>query len=144
MLQHWVREMPTTTSTSRPTQTASLAAPSAKRPRSRSRAPFSQAPLSGPSLPAAATVSTSAPSESHTGGNVTNNRLPPGTDLRLWHRGFIPTFIQYMARQANPWAISPRQAVLVMQTIWDVLFGDLPQTITTNSVIYRLVSALST
>ena len=53
-------------------------------------------------------------------------------------------FIQYVAHQANPWAIWPQQAVLVMQTIWDVLFGDLPQMIMTNSVIYKLVSALST
>ena len=51
--------------------------------------------------------------------------------------------IQYMVHQANPWAISPQQAVPVMKMIWDTLFGDLPQMIMTNSVTYRLVSALS-
>ena len=41
--------------------------------------------------------------------------------------------------QKNPWAITSRQAVPVIQIIWDHLFADIPQEIMTTSVIYHLV-----
>ena len=87
-----------------------------------------------------------APSITHTlapvldtGGNITNNSLPSGIDLRIWHWSFIPTIIQYIACQANPWAITPLQMVLVMQTVWDIFFSKIPQTIAATCLIYQLV-----
>ena len=47
--------------------------------------------------------------------------------------------IQYIAQQKNPWVIASRQAVPVIQIIWDHLFADIPQEIMTTSAIYHLV-----
>lgn len=122
-------------------QAASLAPPSNKRQRSRSgsRAPSSSrapsaTPVDGPSsaLPSA---------EPHVSGSVKNSDLPKGTDITVWRRSFIPTLIQFVARQENVWAVPTLQLVPVIQVIWDVLFN-IPQEITASSPIYRLVSAV--
>ena len=68
---------------------------------------------------AATTTTILAPTKPHTSGNITNNSLLPGTDLRTWHQCFIPTIIQYIAHQLNPWAIASHQMIPIMQTIWD-------------------------
>ena len=114
----------------------SLAAPPVKRQRSRSR---SQAPSSH--VPNILTVDSSAQgSAGSSDSSLKNNQLPLGTDMTLWRRNFIPSVIQFIARQNNPWAIPPLQMVPVMQTIWNEFFGNIPQTITATGVIYRLVS----
>ena len=129
---------------------ASLEAPSTQRQRScsgsrsrsRSCAPSAActvSPVEPLSSIAATTTTILAIAEPHTSGNITNNSLPPGTDLRTWRRCFIPTIIQYIARQLNPWAIASRQMIPIMQTIWDTFFSEIPQTITATCPIYRLV-----
>ena len=74
--------------------------------------------------------------------NTSDAHLSPGIDMWWWHQVFIPTWIQYLAWQRNPWAIFSRQGLLVIQIIRDNLFGDIPQEITANSVIYWLVHGL--
>ena len=127
---------------------ASLEAPSTQCQRScsgshsRSCAPsavHTVAPVEPLSSIAATTTTILAPTEPHTSGNIMNNSLPPGTDLRTWHWCYIPTIIQYIARQLNPWAIASRQMIPIMQTIWDTFFSEIPQTIMATCPIYRLV-----
>ena len=122
---------------------ASLEAPSTQCQRScsgshsRSCAPsavHTVAPVEPLSSIAATTTTILAPTEPHTSGNIMNNSLPPGTDLRTWHWCF-----QYIACQLNHWAIASQQMTPIMQTIWDTFFSKIPQTITATCPIYRLV-----
>ena len=90
------------------------------------------------------TSSTQGSTESHPGGGIKNNQLPLGTDMTLWHQSFIMNVIQYVAQQSNPWAVPPLQIIPVMQSLWEVFFDGIPQTITATSVIYCLVSVVHT
>ena len=85
---------------------------------------------------AATTTTILAPTEPHTSGNIRNNSLPPGTDLRTWCWCFIPTIFQYIVHQLNPWAIASWQIIPIMQTVWDTFFNEIPQTITTTCLVY--------
>ena len=86
-----------------------------------------------------ATIATSAPVDQAHIPNVNNSHLPAGVDSKIWYCSFISTFFQWFAQQKNPWAMPSRQIVEVMQIMWDAFFEDIPQEITTTSVVYHLV-----
>ena len=59
----------------------------------------------------------------------------------MFRRCLVSTFIEWLAQQKNPWAVSPKQAVEVIQIIWDsVLASTTPYTVTPTSTVYKLVS----
>ena len=101
-----------------------------------------------PAVPTtAATLAAVIPTEVHStkrlpsSGPVNNSQLPIGVMLKVFHRCLVSTFIEWLAQQKNPWAVSPKWAVEVIQIIWDsVLTSTAPYTVTPTSTVYKLVS----
>ena len=55
---------------------------------------------------------------------------------KVFHHCLVSTFIEWLAQQKNPFAVSPKQAVEVIQIIWDsVLTSTAPYTVTPTSTV---------
>ncbi|EGN93688.1 hypothetical protein SERLA73DRAFT_156243 [Serpula lacrymans var. lacrymans S7.3] len=69
-----------------------------------------------------------------------NANLPEGClEGGRWHSVFVPTYEKWAASQKNPWSIEDSKAIPAMQAIWDVIFPDIPYTITPNGPVYRIL-----
>lgn len=66
--------------------------------------------------------------------------LPNGVSGPLWRRVFISTYMRFVSWQNYPWEVPVKQACENMQTIWDEVYSDIPETITPSSVAYSIVS----
>ncbi|KAI0244989.1 hypothetical protein BJV78DRAFT_1289749 [Lactifluus subvellereus] len=54
----------------------------------------------------------------------TNSDLPPGCkENNVWRCTLIPTYIQYMSNQKNAWGIQDDDAIVILQGIWDYVYG---------------------
>ncbi|KAI0245227.1 hypothetical protein BJV78DRAFT_1356894 [Lactifluus subvellereus] len=54
----------------------------------------------------------------------TNSDLPPGCkENNVWRRTLILTYIQYMSNQKNAWGIQDNDAIVILQGIWDYVYG---------------------
>ena len=101
-----------------------------------------------PAVPATATtLAAVVPTEVHStkrlpsSGPVNNSQLPIGVMPKVFRHCLVSTFIEWLAQQKNPWAVSPKWAVEVVQIIWDsVLTSTAPYTVTPTSTVYKLVS----
>ena len=74
---------------------------------------------------------------------LSNNDLPDGVDLKIWRRSFVSTFMQYVGSSPNPWDIPAKQAVEIMQKIWDATGGP-DYVITTSTAVYQKVCGMFT
>lgn len=97
-----------------------------------------------PAVPATDTTLTAeVPSTDRLPSNVpvNNSQLPTGVTPKVFRRCLVSTFIEWLAQQKNPWAVSPKRAAEVIQIIWDsVLASTAPCTVTPTSAVYKLVS----
>jgi hypothetical protein len=80
------------------------------------------------------------------GKKYTNSELPSGAqDNGVWRQVFIPTYVQYLARQTSndAWTISDADAIQLMQQIWKFIYGArVPYRIKTRGPVFFLVRAL--
>jgi hypothetical protein len=54
----------------------------------------------------------------------------------------VTTLFWYVAYQQDPWNLDDDDAVIVMQQIWDALYGDaIPYNITIQDAVSTIVSA---
>ncbi|KAG2139788.1 hypothetical protein DEU56DRAFT_912055 [Suillus clintonianus] len=67
-----------------------------------------------------------------------NDDLPKGINQTIWHRVFIPTYIQYVTTLANPWKVPTKLVCEKMQVIWDVVFPNITHTVTSLSSVYYI------
>lgn len=119
-LQSWVGYKPSGTSTSLTAQATLLAPLPNKRQCSGSQVP------------------TTASSALMLSG-ITYDDLPYGTNRQLYRKIFIPTTIQYIAHELNPWGLPSMQLIPILQTIWDEVVG-ISIDVTAQSAVYQLVS----
>src|SRR5882724_6430197 len=66
--------------------------------------------------------------------------LPDGIDYKVWCQVFIPTFMKWVSRKDSPFKHNPKHSCEVMQSIWAVLFDDIPHIVVQSSPVYTLVS----
>ncbi|KAH8984333.1 hypothetical protein EDB92DRAFT_1950889 [Lactarius akahatsu] len=66
--------------------------------------------------------------------------LPPGAEENNRFRAvFIPTYEWWVRTQANPWVIPDDVAIPVLQSIWDVVYDDVPWVIYANDCVFERV-----
>lgn len=67
--------------------------------------------------------------------------LPGGPRVQdLWTNVFLPTLIRFIGTRLRPWSIDDTTSVVVVQSIWDVVFGaELPRRIESGDVVHYLV-----
>ncbi|EGN94013.1 hypothetical protein SERLA73DRAFT_78388 [Serpula lacrymans var. lacrymans S7.3] len=69
-----------------------------------------------------------------------NANLPEGClEGGRWRSVFVPTYEKWAASQKNPWSIEDSKAIPAMQAIWDIIFPNIPYTITPNSPVYCIL-----
>lgn len=68
-----------------------------------------------------------------------NINLPDGVDPKLWRRVFISTYMQYVATTPNPWEVPVKLGCETMQVIWNVIFPNIPYTVTSAGSVYLIV-----
>ena len=77
----------------------------------------------------------------------TNINLPNGyQDNNAWRGIFIPTYLQYLATRdvKDVWAISDKEAVSVLQKIWNYTYGNkITHTVTRKGPVFAVVSISS-
>ncbi|KAH9019020.1 hypothetical protein EDB85DRAFT_1873448 [Lactarius pseudohatsudake] len=67
--------------------------------------------------------------------------LPPGAEENNRFRAvFIPTYERWVGTQANPWVIPDDVAMPVLQSIWDVVYDDVPWVICANDCVFERVT----
>ena len=74
----------------------------------------------------------------------TNADLPPGClDVARWRRVFMTTYLQYLGGQDtdNAWIIKDKDAVLLMQCVWDYMYGaTVLHTVKVGGPVFHVVS----
>ena len=80
-----------------------------------------------------------------TGEKFKNEHLPFGaTHDNLWQWAFMPTYIQYIASQQDPWVFDDDSVLCAMQTIWDNVYGSqVVHTIKINQAVFSIVHSCS-
>jgi hypothetical protein len=68
-----------------------------------------------------------------------NGDLPSDIDFKTWHQVFVPTFIQWVSQQVNPFKHNAKLACETMQIIWDTISVNVPYMIIQSSPVYTLV-----
>ena len=66
--------------------------------------------------------------------------LPDGINYKVWHQVFVPMFMKWVSRQDSPFEHNLKCSCEVMQSIWGVLFDDIPHIVVQSSPVYILVS----
>ncbi|KAH9169057.1 hypothetical protein EDB89DRAFT_1908891 [Lactarius sanguifluus] len=67
--------------------------------------------------------------------------LPPGAEENNRFRAvFIPTYERWVRTQANPWVIPDDVAIPVLQSIWDIVYDDVPWVISANDCVFECVT----
>ena len=64
--------------------------------------------------------------------------LPDWIDTTWFQYTFIMTYMAFVGQTVDPWDVPVKQAVVVMQKIWDAI-GSLPYEIMSSSVVYLKV-----
>ena len=68
-----------------------------------------------------------------------NSDLPSDIDFKTWCQIFVPTFIQWVSQQVNPFKHNAKLACKTMEIIWDAISVDMPYMIIQSDPIYALV-----
>src|SRR5690348_13776819 len=64
--------------------------------------------------------------------------LPDWVNPTWFRYTFVTTYMSFVGQTTNPWDVPVKQAVVVMQKIWDAI-SHQPYEITSSSVLYRKV-----
>ncbi|KIJ16002.1 hypothetical protein PAXINDRAFT_11042, partial [Paxillus involutus ATCC 200175] len=90
----------------------------------------------------AAPHSTSTSQRSGSGVNkkYVKDDLPPGSTVdNIWRRVFISTLAHFTGGYDNPWTIPSDQFALVLQRIWDAVYGGkIEHTVTVGGPVYHI------
>ncbi|KAI0667183.1 hypothetical protein C8Q78DRAFT_1082317 [Trametes maxima] len=88
----------------------------------------------------AETSATTATVKSHTAPK--NSDLPSAAHKHnAWRTKFVPTFIKALGTREDPWGISEKQTIKILQLIWDVIYGEeVPWTIELNDAVHSLAT----
>ncbi|KAI0650193.1 hypothetical protein C8Q79DRAFT_1006481 [Trametes meyenii] len=86
--------------------------------------------------------------KSATTATVKSRAAPKNSDLpsaahthNAWRTKFIPTFLKALGTREDPWGISDRQTIGILQPIWDAIYGeDVPWTIEVNDAVHSLAT----
>ncbi|KAH8982929.1 hypothetical protein EDB86DRAFT_2811923 [Lactarius hatsudake] len=74
--------------------------------------------------------------------HTSRRSLPFGAEENnRFHAVFIPTYEWWVGTQANPWVIPDDIAILVLQSIWDVVYDNVPWVICVNNCVFEHVSS---
>jgi hypothetical protein len=57
-----------------------------------------------------------------------------------WRKKFIPTYIWFVSRTNDPWAIEDSVALSAMKKIWTKVYGAEKHTIATDGPVFSIVS----
>lgn len=58
-----------------------------------------------------------------------------------WRKKFIPTYIWFVARGDNPWAVEDSIALSALKKIWTKIYGNEKFAITTDGPVFAVVSS---
>jgi hypothetical protein len=59
-----------------------------------------------------------------------NKHLPSGIHEKdCWQKCFIPTFLDWVGQQADPWNLPENKVINVLQKIWNVVYKSIPYTV---------------
>lgn len=64
--------------------------------------------------------------------------FPDNIDSKWMRYTFISTYISFVSQTADPWDVPTRQAIEVMQKIWDAT-SDYKYEITASTLVYQKV-----
>ena len=64
--------------------------------------------------------------------------LPDSVDAKWFRHTFIPAYMAYVGQLKDPWDVPAKQAVEMMQKIWDETGGP-DYEITTSTAVYQKV-----
>jgi hypothetical protein len=67
-----------------------------------------------------------------------NEELPGWVDTHWFWHTFVTMYMAFVSQTADPWDVPAKQAVLVMQKIWDAT-NTCEYEITTSTAIYKKV-----
>jgi hypothetical protein len=73
-----------------------------------------------------------------TSKKVGSQAFPDNIDLKWFRYTFISTYITFVSQTADPWDVPVRQAIEVMQKIWDATSDDKYE-IMTSTLVYQRV-----
>jgi hypothetical protein len=69
----------------------------------------------------------------------TNDDLPRGT-YKKWTNTFIPSYIEFMDTQRDPFSLSSLEISSAMQEAWDIIYPGTPFNIQPRTCVFLLVS----
>jgi len=68
-----------------------------------------------------------------------NEELPDWIDAQWFRYTFVPTYMAFVGQTVDPWDVPVKQAVAVMQKIWNAISSE-PYEITDSAPVYKKVS----
>jgi hypothetical protein len=69
-----------------------------------------------------------------------NKDLPNGVHKEdCWHKHFIPTFLLWLGKQANPWNVLDDEVVNALQKIWNVVYKKIPYKVKQKDAVCAVV-----
>jgi hypothetical protein len=69
---------------------------------------------------------------------VRNEELPEWVELQWFRHTFVTTYMAFVGQTYNPWDVPVKQALIVMQKIWDACSA-YQYEITSSSAVYQKV-----
>ena len=67
-----------------------------------------------------------------------SKELPDWIDARWFRQIFVTTYMSFVGQSVDPWDVSAKRAVEVMQAIWDAT-NDKVYEVTTSTMVYQKV-----
>ncbi|KAH9166464.1 hypothetical protein EDB89DRAFT_1910690 [Lactarius sanguifluus] len=72
-----------------------------------------------------------------------NDELPGWTDAQWFRRTFVTTYMAFVGQTADPWDVPIKQAVEVMQKIWDATNGHEYEITSSSAVCQKAIQRLA-
>ncbi|PCH39303.1 hypothetical protein WOLCODRAFT_167883 [Wolfiporia cocos MD-104 SS10] len=73
------------------------------------------------------------------GIRFTNRDLPAGSHGR-WRRYFVSTYLDFMGTRPDPWLAADEDHVSTLQDIWDIVYPNLPHTVTFDQAVHKIAT----
>lgn len=96
--------------------------------------------LTGDSVLTKSKIGKTSESSTSSSKRPKNSDLPGDIDFKIWCCVFVPTFMQWISQQDNPFKHNAKLGCSAMQKIWDSIFLEVPYMITQSCTVYGLVS----
>jgi hypothetical protein len=69
-----------------------------------------------------------------------NKDFPSGVHEKdRWQKCFIPTFLDWVGRQADPWNLPDDKVINALQKIWNVVYKRIPYTVEQKDAVCAVV-----